>query len=55
MKGIITLENVHDEDVKDKLDRISQIQTAVKTVTTKEVVYTLKEHGTHVAVMDFGV
>ncbi|HSQ33706.1 MAG TPA: glutamine-hydrolyzing carbamoyl-phosphate synthase small subunit [Peptostreptococcaceae bacterium] len=53
MKGIIALENSRIEDVKDKLDKFSNID-AVSKVTTKEI-YTIEGNGEHIAIMDFGI
>lgn len=53
MKGIITLDNSGIEDIKDKLDKFSNID-AVSNVTTKEI-YTIDGNGKHIAIMDFGI
>lgn len=53
MKGIITLENVDDEYVKEKIDGFSN-KNAVKFVTAKNI-YTIEGPGKHVAIMDFGI
>lgn len=53
MRGIITLEDVDDEYVKEKVEGFST-KEAVKTVTTKES-YTIEGTGKHIAVMDFGI
>jgi carbamoyl-phosphate synthase small subunit len=53
MKGIITLENVDDEYVKEKLENFSN-KNAVKAVTSKDI-YVIEGSGKHVAIMDFGI
>ncbi len=53
MKGIITLENVDNEYVKEKIENYSN-KNAVKEVTTEEK-YTIDGKGKHVAIMDFGI
>ena len=53
MKGIIALENVDLEDVKDKIEGFSN-KEAVKVVTTEEK-YIIEGNGKHVAIMDFGI
>ncbi|NLK96017.1 MAG: glutamine-hydrolyzing carbamoyl-phosphate synthase small subunit [Clostridiales bacterium] len=53
MKGIIALEELDQETIKEKLDGFSN-RDAVKEVTTKKV-YTIEGKGKHVAVIDFGV
>ncbi|SFC68796.1 glutamine-hydrolyzing carbamoyl-phosphate synthase small subunit [Clostridium uliginosum] len=53
MRGIIALEDVDDEHVKEKIEGFST-KEAVKTVSTKTV-YTIEGTGKHVAIMDFGI
>jgi len=53
MKGIITLENVDDEYIKERLECFSN-KNAVKSVTTEDT-YTIEGNGKHVAIMDFGI
>ncbi len=53
MRGIIALEDVDDEYVKEKIEGFST-KEAVKTVTTSES-YVVEGTGKHVAVMDFGI
>ena len=53
MKGIITLEDLSDKNIKRKFESFSNVD-AVEKVTT-EVVYTIEGTGKHVAVMDFGI
>ena len=53
MKGIITLENVDDEYVKERLESSSN-KNAVKSVTAKDS-YVIEGTGKHVAIMDFGI
>ncbi|WP_032122370.1 carbamoyl phosphate synthase small subunit [Clostridium amazonitimonense] len=53
MKGIITLEELSDEYVKDKFDSFNN-KDAVMKVTTKDI-YTIQGTGKHVALLDFGV
>lgn len=53
MRGIITLEDIDDEYVKDKIAGFST-REAVKTVTTSKS-YTVEGTGKHIAVMDFGI
>ena len=53
MKGIITLENVDDEYVKERLESFSN-KNAVKSVTAKDS-YVIEGTGKHVAIMDFGI
>ena len=53
MKGIITLEELSDKNIKKKLDGFSNVD-AVKQVTT-EAIYTIEGTGKHIAVMDFGI
>jgi len=53
MRGIITLEDVDDEYVKEKISGFST-KEAVKTVTTDKA-YTIEGTGKHIAVMDFGI
>ncbi|MDT8718937.1 glutamine-hydrolyzing carbamoyl-phosphate synthase small subunit [Clostridium sp. 19966] len=53
MKGIITLETLSEDYVKNKLDSFTN-KEAVKSVTTKES-YTIQGKGKHVAIMDFGI
>lgn len=56
MKGIITVEDLNEDQIKNKLDAFSN-KDAVKTVSTKEV-YKIEantENPKHVAVIDFGI
>ncbi|WP_163193561.1 glutamine-hydrolyzing carbamoyl-phosphate synthase small subunit [Clostridium thermarum] len=53
MRGIITLEELSEGYIKDKLNSFSNVD-AVKQVTTKKV-YTIEGQGKHVAVIDFGI
>lgn len=53
MRGIIALEDVDDEYVKEKIAGFST-KEAVKTVTTSKS-YVVEGTGKHVAVMDFGI
>ncbi len=53
MKGIITLENVDDEYVKERIESFSN-KNAVKSVTSKDT-YVIEGTGKHVAIMDFGI
>lgn len=53
MKGIIALDNVDDEYIKEKINGYSN-KNAVKEVTT-ESIYTIEGNGKHVAIMDFGI
>jgi carbamoyl-phosphate synthase small subunit len=53
MRGIITLEDVDDEYVNEKVAGFST-KEAVRTVTTKES-YTIEGTGKHIAIMDFGI
>ena len=53
MRGIITLEDVDDEYIKEKIAGFST-KEAVKTVTTNDS-YTIDGTGKHIAVMDFGI
>ncbi|MBU5591536.1 carbamoyl phosphate synthase small subunit [Clostridium sp. MSJ-4] len=53
MKGIITLEELSKEYVKDKFDSFNN-KDAVMKVTTKDV-YTIQGTGKHVALLNFGV
>lgn len=53
MRGIITLEDLEEDEVKEKLNLFSNTE-AVKNVTTKES-YTIDGAGKHVAIMDFGI
>jgi len=53
MKGIITLEELSEKDIKRKLDCFNNVD-AVKQVTIKKQ-YTIEGTGKHVAVMDFGI
>lgn len=53
MKGIITLEELSDKNIKKKFDEFTNVD-AVKEVTT-QAVYTIEGTGKHVAVMDFGI
>ncbi len=53
MKGIITLENVDDEYVQERIESFSN-KNAVKSVTSKDT-YVIEGTGKHVAIMDFGI
>lgn len=53
MKGIITLEDVSHEEVKNKIEGFSN-REAVQKVTVKEK-YVVEGSGKHVAIMDFGI
>lgn len=53
MKGIITLEDVSYEEVKNKIEAFSN-REAIQRVTTKEK-YVIEGSGKHVAIMDFGI
>lgn len=53
MRGIIALDDVEDEYVKEKIEDFST-KEAVKTVTTSKV-YTVEGKGKHIAIMDFGI
>lgn len=53
MKGIITLEDVSHEEVKNKIEAFSN-REAVQNVTAKEK-YVVEGSGKHVAIMDFGI
>ncbi|MGB7606121.1 MAG: carbamoyl phosphate synthase small subunit [Lutisporaceae bacterium] len=53
MKGIITLEELSQKYINQKLQSFSNVD-AVQKVTTKKV-YTIEGSGKHVAVMDFGI
>lgn len=53
MKGIITLEELSEGYIKDKLTLFSN-KESVKRVTTEEK-YTIEGTGKHVAIMDFGI
>lgn len=53
MKGIITLEDVSYEEVKNKIEAFSD-REAIQRVTTKEK-YVIEGSGKHVAIMDFGI
>ncbi|HDK7158830.1 TPA: glutamine-hydrolyzing carbamoyl-phosphate synthase small subunit [Clostridium botulinum] len=53
MKGIITLEDIEYEEVKEKLRDFSN-KDAVEKVTVKEK-YEVSGKGKHVAIMDFGI
>ena len=53
MKGIIALDNVDDEYVKERLESFSN-KNAVKSVTSKDT-YVIEGTGKHVAIMDFGI
>lgn len=53
MKGIITLEDVSHEEVKNKIEAFSN-REAVQNVTVKEK-YVVEGSGKHVAIMDFGI
>lgn len=53
MKGIITLEQISEDYIKNKLESFSN-SDAVKKVTTDKV-YTIEGKGKHVAILDYGV
>lgn len=53
MKGIITVEELGEEYVKDKLEAYTNVD-AVKNVTTGDI-YTISGSGKHVAIIDFGI
>ncbi|WP_459479781.1 glutamine-hydrolyzing carbamoyl-phosphate synthase small subunit [Clostridium saccharoperbutylacetonicum] len=53
MRGIIALEDLEDEYIKEKISGFST-KEAVKTVTTNKS-YTVDGNGKHVAIMDFGI
>ena len=53
MKGMISLEEVSLEDVKEKIEGFSN-KDAVSKVSTKEK-YTIEGTGKHVAIIDFGI
>ena len=53
MKGIITLEDLDEDEVKEKINAFSN-KDAVKNVTSKDI-YTIDGTGKHVAIMDFGI
>ncbi|MBQ6820189.1 MAG: glutamine-hydrolyzing carbamoyl-phosphate synthase small subunit [Clostridium sp.] len=53
MKGIISLDDVSLEEVKEKIESFSN-KDAVKNVTTSEK-YTIDGEGKHVAIIDFGI
>lgn len=53
MRGLIALEDVDDEYVKEKIAGFST-KEAVKTVTTNKS-YVVEGTGKHIAVMDFGI
>ncbi|HDK7174061.1 TPA: glutamine-hydrolyzing carbamoyl-phosphate synthase small subunit [Clostridium botulinum] len=53
MKGIITLEDIEYEEVKEKLKDFSN-KDAVKKVTVREK-YEVSGKGNHVAILDFGI
>jgi carbamoyl-phosphate synthase small subunit len=53
MRGIITLEELSEGYIMDKLKAFSNVD-AVKKVTTKKA-YTIEGQGKHVAVIDFGI
>ncbi|AGF53876.1 carbamoyl-phosphate synthase small subunit [Clostridium saccharoperbutylacetonicum] len=53
MRGIIALEDLEDEYIKEKIVGFST-KEAVKTVTTSKS-YTVDGNGKHVAIMDFGI
>ncbi|ALB48582.1 glutamine-hydrolyzing carbamoyl-phosphate synthase small subunit [Clostridium beijerinckii] len=53
MRGVIALEDIDDEYIKEKISGFST-KDAVKTVTTKKS-YTIEGNGKHIAVMDFGI
>ena len=53
MRGIITLQDVDVDEVKNKIDNFSN-KDAVKAVTVKEK-YIIEGTGKHVAILDFGI
>ncbi len=53
MKGIITLEELSENYIKEKLEEFSN-KDAVSKVTSEEI-YNIDGSGKHVAVMDFGI
>jgi len=53
MKGIIVLEELSENYIKEKLQTFCNID-AVSNVTTKDV-YTISGDGKHVAILDFGI
>lgn len=53
MKGIITLEELSDRYIKEKLQAFSNAE-AVKSVTVEKA-YSIPGSGKHVAIMDFGI
>ncbi len=53
MKGIITLEEINENDIKEKLEIFCN-SDAVSNVTTKEI-YTIAGDGKHIAIIDFGI
>ena len=53
MKGIITLDNVDEEYIKERISGYSN-KDAVKEVTAENT-YTIEGNGKHVAIMDFGI
>lgn len=53
MRGIIALEDLDDETIKEKIASFSN-KEAVKNVTTGKA-YTIEGTGKHVAIMDFGI
>jgi carbamoyl-phosphate synthase small subunit len=53
MKGIITLEELREEEIAEKLSAYSN-RNAVKEVTTEKA-YTIEGKGKHIAVIDFGI
>lgn len=53
MKGIITLEELSEGYIREKLQRYSN-KNAVEEVTTKEA-YTIPGKGMHIGIMDFGI
>lgn len=53
MRGIITLQDVDVDEVKNKIENFSN-KDAVKAVTTKEK-YMIEGTGKHVAILDFGI
>lgn len=53
MKGIITLKELTEEEIAEKLNDFSN-QNAVNSVTSKEI-HIVEGSGKHVAIMDFGI
>ena len=53
MKGMISIEDIELQDVKEKIEGFSN-KDAVSKVTTKEK-YTIDGKGKHVAIIDFGI